>query len=86
MPSLQIVRIEGRHGDHIGLKFIKRTSETIEVLAGGKNGEISVPAKLGCAVQYVGLTAHQEGFDAVTVHRGKDFGNRAPAQAGPPTG
>jgi hypothetical protein len=59
VPSLQILMFEGRHGDHPGLELIERVLKTIEVLAGGQDGEIGVAAKLGCAVQHARLTAHQ---------------------------
>src|SRR5207249_887212 len=72
---------EGRHGDALGLKFLKRSGEAPEIFRVGEDEEVGVATKLRCAVKHAGLAAHQQGTDLARCHRRKDFLNPARDQA-----
>src|SRR5579862_580971 len=73
-----------RNSDDIGLKFSQCLSQSHEVGRVRKNGEVRVAAKLGCAVKYARLSAHEQGANAVCAHRRKDFEYRVQDQASLP--
>src|SRR5882672_5714969 len=76
VASTKIFQFEWRNGDGFGLKLSHRFPQTREVGGVCENGEIGIAAKLGRAVKYAGLSAHEQGANAVRAHRRKDFAYR----------
>jgi hypothetical protein len=83
VAPLQVLDLEGRHGDVFRAQVGQGGVQAREVVARGEDGEIGVAAKLRCAVQDAGLTPHQEALDLALADRGKDSADRAQGQAGP---
>src|SRR2546421_12731150 len=54
----------------------QRFAQPDEVGSVSEDGEVRVAAKLGCAVEYARLSAHEQGANAVRAHRRKDFAYR----------
>jgi hypothetical protein len=77
----KVFQLERRNSDGSGLEFGESFPETSKIGGVGKNCQIGVAAKLGCAVKHAGLTAHEQSANAVPSHRRKDFAYRVRDQA-----
>ena len=71
--------------NRLGLQFVEGGPKTREIVLVSEHVEVDVAAELGGAVQNARLAAHQQRPHAVLVENGKDFVNRARAQAILPT-
>jgi hypothetical protein len=79
--AAKVLHLEGWNGNNLGLQIVKRLSQPGKVVTIGKNGEIGVAAKFGCAVEHARLAAHEQNADAMRAHRRKDFAYRVRDQA-----
>ena len=66
---------------HLRLQISYCFFESGEVLRTGKNGEIRIAAKLGCAVEHACLAAHEQRLYSMRLDRRKDFEYRVQCQA-----
>ena len=66
-------RIEGWNSDDFGLEILECCLQTDEISGVGEDDEIGIAAKFRRAVKHAGLTAHEQGADAVLLDRRKDF-------------
>ena len=76
MAPAEVFQPERRDRNELGLELGERGAQSREVGGVGENGQVCIAAKLGCAVEHAGLTAHEEGADAVLLNRRKDFAYR----------
>jgi hypothetical protein len=54
----EIPGLKWRHSDYLGLQIAQGLFKSEKIFRGGKNSEISIAAKLGCAVKHACLAAH----------------------------
>ena len=72
----KIFQFKGGDGDGFGHQIGECFAQPHKIRGVGENGEISVAAKFGRAVEHARLSAHEEGADVVRAHRRKDFAYR----------
>src|SRR5438132_6966165 len=70
--------------NEVGAQLRQRVPQPDKVGGVGENGEVRIAAKLGCAVEYARLSAHEQGANAVRAHRRKDFAYRVRDQVSLP--
>ena len=83
MDGVATVEVFTRHGGHrndFRLQCVQRSVQSRPVVAVDRDCKIGVAAKLGCAVKYACLTAHQQGAYPVALESRKDFVNLVPDQ------
>ena len=60
VTTMKIFCFKRRNRDRFGLELGKRLSQPREVASVSYDRQIGVKAKLGCAVQYACLSAHEQ--------------------------
>src|SRR5437870_7018262 len=80
----QVLGLEWGYSDNFGLQFIHCFAKPRQILWGRQDCEVRIAAKLGCAVEYARLAAHQQRANSVRANRRKDFEYRVPDQVNRP--
>ena len=61
----QVSKLKRGYGDYLRLEFGQRTTQSRQVRRVGENDQVRIATKLRRAVQDAGLTAHEQGADAM---------------------
>ena len=61
----QVSKLKRGYGDYFRLELGQRTTQSRQVRRVGENDQVRIATKLRRAVQDAGLTAHEQGADAM---------------------
>ena len=64
MTAQKVLNLGRGNRDAVCSQIAQGRQQAGEILRVGKQREVCVPAKLGCAVQHAGLAAHEQAADA----------------------
>lgn len=84
VPPPQVLQLIRRYGDHFGMQFRQRATQSRQVSRVGKNDQFRIATKLRRAVQDAGLTAHEQVADAMFADERKDSAYRVRNQGNHP--
>ena len=65
MSFSQVLGLEWGNRDNFRLELAHRLAKPRQILRGRQDSEVGIAAKLGCAVEYARLAAHQQRAHAV---------------------
>ena len=81
VAALKVLQLKRRNSNAMGIELRQRTGQSRKIVFIGENDNVTIPTKLGRAVEHASLTAHQQVPNFVGSQRRKDFEDRVRDQA-----